>query len=72
MLSKEEKLQIINSHIRNVAYVKYGLEIDLIQENAKASPNQTATAALENQIDDCDSQIAALNSELATVNALTE
>lgn len=71
-LSKEEKLQIINSHMRSVDYLKYGLEIDMIQENSKSNPNQSNLTTLQNQIDDCDSQLAALNSELAAVNALTE
>jgi len=71
-LTKEEKAQIINSHLRSLAYTKYGLEIDVLQENAKTSPNADVLTNINNQVDEVDAQIAALNAELATVNALTE
>ena len=35
-LSKADKLTLLNSKIRSVNYSKYGLELDLIQENAKS------------------------------------
>lgn len=72
MLTKEEKLQLINSHMRNLEYRKYGIQLDILVENAKSSPNADALASYDDSIDDIDSQIAALNAELATVNALTE
>ena len=71
-LSKEEKAQIITSHLRSLAYNKYGLEIDILQENAKSSPNSEVLTNISNQIDEVDLQIAPLNAELATVNALAE
>lgn len=71
-LTKEEKAQIINSHIRNLEYTKYNLEMDILKENAKTSPSSSALAGFNTQIDEVDEQISALESELATVNALTE
>ena len=30
-LTKQDKLQLINSHKRSIEYSKYGLELDIIQ-----------------------------------------
>ena len=71
-LSKDEKLQIINNHIKSLLYTKYNLEIDVMQENAKSAPVASSITAFENQIEDIEGQITALNTELTAVNALTE
>lgn len=71
-LTKDEKLQILSSHKRNVEYSKYGFELDIIQENAKKNPNTEEISKLEDLVEDLDSQLSALNAELTKVNALTE
>ena len=71
-LTKEEKAQIINNHIKNLSYTRYNLEIDVVAENAKAAPVASSISAFENQIEDIDGQIAALNTQLTAVNALAE
>lgn len=68
-LSKEEKTQIINSHKRNLAYNKYNIEIDILQENAKSEPNALGISNLEAQMADITNQISALDAELAAVAA---
>lgn len=71
-LTKDEKAQIINNHIKSLSYTKYNLEIDILQENAKTSPVASSISAFQIQIEDIDSQISALNTRLTAVNALTE
>jgi hypothetical protein len=71
-LTKEEKAQIISSHIKNLNYTKYNLEIDIIQENAKVTPSTSALSNYNSQADEVDNQIAALQTQLTAVNALTE
>ena len=71
-LTKEEKTQIISSHIKNLSYTRYNLEIDIIQENAKVTPSASALTNFNTQIDEVDNQIAALQTQLTAVNALTE
>ena len=71
-LTKADKLQLINSHKRSLEYSKYGLELDVLQENAKSSPNQEEVSRLETLIEETDNQLAALEAELATVNAIVE
>jgi hypothetical protein len=69
-LSKEEKTQIIYSHQRNLKYSKYSLEIDILQENAKTAPSETAVASLQSLIAEVDGQLSALDAELAIVSAV--
>jgi len=71
-LTKEEKAQIISSHIKNLNYTKYNLEIDIVQENARIAPSASALTNFNTQIDEVDDQIAALQTQLTAVNALTE
>ncbi len=69
-LTKEEKAQIINNHIKSLSYTKYNLEIDILQENAKAVPVASSISAFEDQVEDIEGQISALNTQLTAVNAL--
>jgi hypothetical protein len=55
LLSVEDKLTIVNQHIRNLDYNIYGLELDLLVENASQSP-------------DTD-RISTINTQLAAINA---
>jgi hypothetical protein len=71
-LTKEEKAQIINNHIKSLSYTRYNLEIDVVQENSKAVPVASSITAFEDQIEDIDGQILALNTKLTAVNALPE
>lgn len=69
MLTKEEKVNIINAHIKNLSYSRYNLEIDTVQENAKSSPEQSVLDSISAQIVQIDAQITALNTEKAEVEA---
>ena len=71
-LTKQDKLQIISSHIRNLEYRKYGLELDIIVEEAKTTPVSEVISKHQEALDEINNQMAALNTELAAINALTE
>lgn len=71
-LSKEDKIQIIESRVRGLEYKKYGLEVDLLVENSKNSPSSESVSTIEEAIAEIAGQLSVLNSELSTVNALTE
>lgn len=66
-LSNEDKISIINQHKRNLEYVKYGVQLSIIEENAVDSPNQDLLSSFNNQIEDLDSKLAALDAELAAL-----
>lgn len=67
-LSKEEKIQLIESRVRNLEYKKYGLELDAIVENAKVTPDQNNLDAIDEAVSEINTQLSALNAELALVN----
>jgi hypothetical protein len=69
-LTKEEKIQIINSHLRNLAYSKYNLELDILQENAKTDVSAPAVTSLQSLATEISSQISALDAELVAVSAV--
>jgi hypothetical protein len=71
-LTKEEKTQIISSHIKSLNYTKYNLELDIIQENARVTPSLSAINNSNSQMDEVNNQILALEAELTTVNSTTE
>jgi hypothetical protein len=71
-LGKTDKVQLIEARFRQLEYRQYGLELDLIVENAKANPDADSVQVIENAIAEIDTQIAALNSELTAVNSLPE
>jgi hypothetical protein len=71
-LSKNDKVQIIESRSRGLEYKKFGLEMDLLVENAKSAPDAEAVSTIETAITEVSNQLSVLNAELAVVNALAE
>lgn len=68
-LTNEEKIDIVNQHIRNLQLNKYNLSLSVLEESASAVPNQSTIDALQLQINDLDAKISALTSELNTLQA---
>ena len=72
MLTKEEKIQIIESHKRNLDYTRYNLEVSLLEENARTKVNQVVVDTIQDQINEIDSQKATLDAEIVSVSSATE
>lgn len=68
-ISNEEKINVIISHQRSLAYKKYGVELDILQENAKDTPSESFLENLNFQIEDIERQEAVLASELSGLQA---
>jgi hypothetical protein len=68
MLTNEEKIAIAESHKRNLAYTQYGIELNLKEENAKATPNASAVEGFNNQLEDLKRQAAVLDAEIASLS----
>ena len=62
-LSNEEKISIIDQHIKNLEYNKYNLEISLIEENSVANPDATNLSTLNAQISALSLKLSALQTE---------
>ena len=63
-LTKEEKIQIINNHIKNLKTNKYNLEVSLIEENSIELVSDTTVSSLTAEISNTVSRIEALEAEI--------
>jgi len=60
ILSDDEKAQIETAAKRNLEYQMYALEVEVIAENAKSTPDATRLSDLADQIAEKQDQIAAI------------
>jgi len=72
ILTKEDKLQIIESRKRGLEYKKYGLELDLVVANAATEPDEKLIELITTTVSEINTQLAALDVEFTSVNSLTE
>ena len=66
-LSNTEKVAVINARIKNINYVKYNIELSLIEENSVSVINTESVSSLTAQLSDCNRKLAALAIELEAV-----
>jgi heat shock protein HspQ len=66
-LTKEEKIDIINQHLKNLEYSKYNSEISLVEESAAGKPQQNLIDEIQEQIDNINAKTSAL---LSTIESL--
>jgi|694.fasta_scaffold21000_4 hypothetical protein len=66
-LTKEEKIDIINQHLKNLEYSKYNSEISLVEESAAIEPQQNLIDEIQGQIDSINAKTAALLSEISSL-----
>jgi len=67
-LTNEEKISIINSHLKNLEYNKFNIEMSIVEEEAKSTPDSSTLSSLNSQISEIDVQVAALNAESALLD----
>jgi prefoldin subunit 5 len=66
-LSAEEKITIVEQHIKNLAYSLYNTQISLMEANASTVKNTELIASLNNQISEYGKQISALQAEITSL-----
>lgn len=59
-LTNDEKAAIAQGEVRNLEYQMYAVEVKLIAENAKATPDANLVAELNASMAEKQSQIAAV------------
>jgi hypothetical protein len=59
-LTNDEKAAIAQAEVRTLEYQMYALEVKLIAENAKSTPDSEAITALNALVAEKQSQIAAV------------
>jgi hypothetical protein len=67
-LTKEEKITIIDTHIKNIAFSKYNLDLTLIEESAKTTPDSDILQKTNYNIQQLSDQINALEAEKDSLN----
>jgi hypothetical protein len=63
-LTNADRVNIINSKMKNLVYTKYNLDLDIIIENAKVTPSAASVSALNSSIAEIVNQISKLQIEL--------
>jgi hypothetical protein len=62
-LTNEDKLNIVNQHIKSVDYALYGHELELIQANAVSLPDAGQISAINARIAESNAKRTALVTE---------
>jgi hypothetical protein len=68
-LTNEEKINVIESRIKNIYRNEYSLQISKIEEQSKTSPDQSIINNLNSQIADIAKQTSALEAEITKLTA---
>jgi hypothetical protein len=66
-LTKEEKIDIINQHLKNLEYSKYNSQISLVEESAAIEPQPILIDEINSQIDNINAKTSALLSEIESL-----
>ncbi len=68
-LTNEEKLNIVNQHIKSIDYSIYGLELDIIEAQAIGSPDNTHVTSLTDRLADANLKRVALVEEKSSLTS---
>lgn len=66
-LTKDEKVSIIVTHLKNLSSQKYNYEISLAEENSLSEPSEDILYNLNSQHSSVNTKINALEAKLAEV-----
>jgi hypothetical protein len=67
-LTAEDKISVINSHIKNINYNKFNAELVVIEENAKTTPSTVKIAEANATITEAEAQITALEAQIEALS----
>jgi hypothetical protein len=68
-ITKEEKLNLVASRIRNVKIDKFNAELTLIEQNALENPEESIVISANKIISNVNSQITALEAQYTSIQA---
>ena len=66
-LTNEEKVSLVNQHIKSLVYSEYNVNLSLLEVQAMAIPNQENLDSITLQLNDIASKKQALEQELASL-----
>jgi hypothetical protein len=67
-LTADEKIAVINSHIKNINYNKFNAELVVVEENATSTPSATKISDANATIAEANAQIAALEAQIEALS----
>lgn len=67
LLTNEEKISVVNQHLKNLEYNKYNVELSLIEENAITKINDDVISSLNEQLVNLNAKIDVLQQEIASL-----
>ena len=68
-VTKEQKLSIVASRIRGVKIEKFSAELNIIEQNALETPEETIVASANKIISNAGAQISALEAQYTLIQA---
>jgi hypothetical protein len=68
-ITKEQKLSMVASRIRGVKIDKFNAELNIIEQNALETPEESIVASANKIISNASSQIAALEAQYTLIQA---
>lgn len=68
-LTNDEKIQVIEQHLRNLVYSEYNIGLSIKENQSVAMPDQSSIDSLNLQLADLSAKQAALQAELAKLQA---
>lgn len=66
-LNNQDKISIVQQHIRNLEINQFNIELSLSEENSVESPSEAIVISLNGQLANVNAKINALNTELTTL-----
>lgn len=72
ILSKSEKLTILQQKTKNIEYQKYSLELDILLENASDNPDSDNIKTSNSKLAEIAKKIKILNDEKKIVEEMEE
>jgi len=67
-LENQEKINMVNQHIKSLSYAKYDIELSKIEALAVNTVEQVASMSYQDQIDDITAKILKLEEILDTLH----
>lgn len=68
-LTNQDKLIIVEDHIRSLQMSKFNLELTKIEENAVKSPDTVVLSSVQSQIDDYAAKLVALEAQKTSLSS---
>jgi hypothetical protein len=67
-LTADEKIAVINSHIKNINYNKFNAELVIVEENASTQPSTAKISDANAIIAEANAQITALEAQITVLS----